>query len=361
MTTLTHTFFTTQQKLFPALECELKQPLGRRLELFVMVAELIDPAPYLGSMEWQGRGRPSHWRLPMVLAFIAKAVLNVPTTRALLDRLAHDPTLRRLCGWERSGEVPSEPTFSRVFELFARAQLPQRLHEAMVRMHWADKLAGHVSRDSTAIEARERASRKPPRVKYRRGRPRRGEVRSPRHSRRLLLQPTRTLEENLADLPTGCDSGAKKNSKGQLEFWRGYKLHLDVIDGQIPVSAILTSASTHDSQVAIALAQMTARRATNLYDLMDAGYDAREIRDFSRRLGHVPLIDPSDRKGGGPPLDPAQTQRYKERTTVERVNSDLKDNHGGRHVRVRGALKVMAHLMWGLLVVTAKGLCRLLE
>jgi len=361
MTTLAHTFFTTQQKLFPALECELQQPLGDRLQLFVMVAELIDPAPFLGPLEWQGRGRPSHWRLPMVLSFIAKAVLNLPTTRALLDRLRHDATLRRLCGWERVAQLPSEPTFSRAFAAFARQQLPERLHEAMLRTHWADKLAGHVSRDSTAIEAREQATHKPPAVKYRRGRPRKDEVRPPRRSRRLLLQPTRTLQENLADLPRRCDCGAKKNSQGHLQFWRGYKLHLDVIDGQIPVSAILTSASTHDSQVAIPLAQTTARRLTNLYDLMDAGYDAQEIRDFSRRLGHVPLIDPSDRPGGGPPLCPAQAQRYKQRTTVERVNGDLKDNHGGRHVRVRGALKVMAHLMWGVLVVTAKGLCRLLE
>jgi hypothetical protein len=32
-----------------------------------------------------------------------------------------------------------------------------------------------------------------------------------------------------------------------MEYWRGYKLHLSTIDGDIPVSAILTSASTHDS------------------------------------------------------------------------------------------------------------------
>lgn len=60
-------------------------------------------------------------------------------------------------------------------------------------------------------------------------------------------------------------------------------------------------------------------------------------------------------------MDPAQQVRYRQRTMSERVNSDLKDNHGGRHIRVRGACKVMAHLMWGLIVITAKGLCRLLE
>ena len=53
----------------------------------------------------------------------------------------------------------------------------------------------------------------------------------------------------LADLPTACDVGAKKNSKGFKETWVGYKLHIDVACGQIPVSCVLTSASVHDRQV----------------------------------------------------------------------------------------------------------------
>jgi hypothetical protein len=36
-------------------------------------------------------------------------------------------------------------------------------------------------------------------------------------------------------------------------------LHLDTVDGDFPVSAVLTSASVHDSQVAIPLAQLTAQ------------------------------------------------------------------------------------------------------
>ena len=49
------------------------------------------------------------------------------------------------------------------------------------------------------------------------------------------------------------------------------KLHIDTADCGVPLSAILTSASIHDSQVAIPLAMMTAGRVTNLYDLMDLG------------------------------------------------------------------------------------------
>ena len=52
-----------------------------------------------------------------------------------------------------------------------------------------------------------------------------------------------------------------------------------------------------DSQAAIPLATMTAGRVVNLYDLMDAAYDAREIHAISERLGHVPIIDIMGRRG----------------------------------------------------------------
>ena len=97
-----------------------------------------------------------------------------------------------------------------------------------------------------------------------------------------------TLQEMLKDLPKVCDIGVKRNAKGHQESWTGYKLHLDAIDGGIPVSCLLTSASVHDSQAAIPLARLTAN---SLYDLMDSAYDAPEIRAFSETLGHVPIID----------------------------------------------------------------------
>ena len=55
----------------------------------------------------------------------------------------------------------------------------------------------------------------------------------------------------------------------------------------------------------------------------------------------------------------AEDVRYGERSTVERVNGGLKDNHGGRTVRVRGAAKVMCHLMFGVVSFTALQLLRL--
>ena len=53
--------------------------------------------------------------------------------------------------------------------------------------------------------------------------------------------------------------------------------------------------------------------------------------------------------------------RYNERSTVERVNGRLKDEFGGRMVRVRGHAKVMCHLMFGILALTVDQLMRFIE
>ena len=80
---------------------------------------------------------------------------------------------------------------------------------------------------------------------------------------------------------------------------------------------------------------------------------------MSARLGHVAIIDHSPRRGEKREFAPAEAVRYRERSTVERVYSHLHDNHGGRHVRVRGAVKVAAHLSFGLLVIAAEQLLKL--
>jgi len=59
------------------------------------------------------------------------------------------------------------------------------------------------------------------------------------------------------------------------------------------------------------------------------------------------------------PFTPAEEQRFQERTMVERVYSRLKDEFGARVVRVRGASKIMAHLIFGVLALTVDQLLKL--
>ena len=105
---------------------------------------------------------------------------------------------------------------------------------------------------------------------------------------------------------------------------------------------------------------MTAERVTNCYDLMDAAYCSTVLRQHSKDMGHVPLIDHNPRRGEKIKFSPSEAERYKERSQAERTNSRLKDNFGGRHIRVRGHAKVMSHLMFGILALTADQLLHLL-
>ena len=73
---------------------------------------------------WPGLpGQPPRDRAALAHAFVAKAVLGLPTTSMLIERLTVDKQLRRLCGWKHPGELPSESTFSRAFAEFARSEL----------------------------------------------------------------------------------------------------------------------------------------------------------------------------------------------------------------------------------------------
>jgi hypothetical protein len=367
-----------QGVLFPALQEQLG-PLTDKHRQLVAVLGLIQMDALVGA--WSGGvGRPARHRRAMACSFVAKAVYNLSHTRELLDRLKSDASLRRICGWESQRELLHESQFSRAFAEFAASKLPQRLHAALIEATQKERVVGHISRDSTEIEAREKPVRTPvaaaPVKEIRkRGRPKKGEEPPPPEPTRLERQAGMTLEQMLDDLPRDCNVGTKKNSKGYKESWIGYKLHLDVADGQIPISCILTSASLHDSQAAIPLALTTAQRVTSLYDLSDSAYDAPPIHEQSRNLGHIPIIDANPRRDAARKAELeaeqkrrkllnftyAEDVRYRERTTVERVNARLKDEFGGRTVRVRGHTKVMCHLMFGILALAADQILRLIQ
>src|ERR1700690_877110 len=339
-----------QGSLFPWLREEV-DPITEALGRLVTTLDVIGLEAFVPEPP-RGPGRPPEDRRALARAFVAKAMLGVPTTNALIERLAVDKSLRRILGWERRSQVPSEATFSRAFAEFARGDLPDKMHAALIP----------PPPDSAA----------PPR---KRGRPRKDEDRPKPEPTRLERQTTQSLDQMLAELPTACDVGCKKNSKGYKETWNGYKLHLDVACGQIPVSCVLTSASVHDRQVAIPLMTMTSARIAYLYDLMDAAYDAAAIHDHSKALGHAPIINRNFRAQHEAKAEWAkEVERMKLihmrdpddvifdfRTLAERVNARLKDEFGARSVRVRGAIKVKCHLMFGVVALAVDQILRVTQ
>ena len=106
---------------------------------------------------------------------------------------------------------------------------------------------------------------------------------------------------------------------------------------------------------------------------MDAAYDVPALHEHSRSLNHVPLIDKNPRRNKGLKeaieaeakarktlnFTVAEDVRFNERSTAERANARLKDEFGAGMIRVRGHTKVACHLMFGVLVLAADQIMKL--
>ncbi len=89
--------------------------LTKRPMQWVQVLEVAQLEAHIPSARGYP-GRPTECRVAMARAFTAKAVYNMSTTRMLLGRLESDPSMRRICVWERKSDVPSEAILSRAFD-----------------------------------------------------------------------------------------------------------------------------------------------------------------------------------------------------------------------------------------------------
>jgi hypothetical protein len=407
-----------QSSLFPFMREEI-DPISEALGRLITILDVIGLEAFVPEPP-RGPGRPLEDRRALARAFVAKVLLGVPTTSGLIERREHDKSLRRILGWERRSQVPSEATFSRAFAEFANGDLPGKMHAALVGRVFQGRIVGVIARDATQIDAREKPADKAPKDSppppappskaagptlpladptlpvagptlpvaidaapatvappRKRGRPRKGEEAAndpPKpEPTRIERQTKQTLGQMLAELPSACDVGTKKNAKGYKTSCTGYKLHIDVASGQIPVSCVLSSASVHDSQVAIPLMTMTSARITYLYEVMDAAYDAKAIPAQGKALGHVSITDRNFRAQHEAKAEwSREVERmklihmpdpddvlYDFRTMVERVNARLKDEFGATFVRVRGAVKVKCHRRFGVLVLAVDQIFRL--
>lgn len=312
---------------------------------------------YQPALERSGAttGRPAYEDEPFLRAFLAKSFFRIPTNDDLRKRLIADSNLKQICGFT---EVPSAATFSRRLAFLSKGALLVRMLNELGADFHKDRIVGHISRDSTAIAAREAPSNRKRDVvqkpKRKRGRPRKGEIRPGKKPSRIERQVRMKPGQAIAELNASCAWGCKTNSQGNVMSWKGYKLHLDVTDLGIPVTAVVTGANVHDSQVAIPLEKWTERKIDFLYSVMDSAYDAAAIANYIREKGRVPLIDPNKRRGAErTTFTPAEKERFKVRTTVERANSHLKDWLLPAQLFVRGSAKVSFILMCGVLALAA--------
>src|SRR5208337_1598106 len=143
-----------QSSLFPWMREEI-DPLTEALGRLITILDVIGLEAFVPGPP-RGAGRPPEDRRALARAFVAKTVLGIPTTSALIERLAIDKSSRRILGWERSAQGPSEATFSRAFAAFAQGDLPDKMHAALIERALGGRIVGVIARDATEIEAREK-------------------------------------------------------------------------------------------------------------------------------------------------------------------------------------------------------------
>lgn len=306
-------------------------------------------------------GRPRYDDVPFFRAYLAKNIYQIDKVNLLRQRLQSDSSLRKICGFTR---IPSEATFSRRLDCFSRKHLPEAMLARLVRQFHEGELVRVIARDSTSIQAREKACNKKKAVKaikHKRGRPRKDEVRQAPEPKRVLRQLRQGPGKSLSELDKECSWGCKTNSQGKMQYTKGYKLHLDVTDQGIPVSSCVTGANVHDSQVAIPLEKITERRVVHLYSMSDSAYDFPEHRAYISGKGRVAVIDPNNRRSPVKrKLDPLEAEQFKARTVVERANSHLKDHLLPSDLYIKGYRKVNFTLQMGVLCLAGLKILQIL-
>jgi hypothetical protein len=310
----------------------------------IRIAEMFLPALIRPKAK---TGRPPYPFHLFIRSMLGKLFFTIDTTRGFIDRLKSDPNLRLLCGFDK---VPDESTFSRIFSHLSKEGIWYPALDALVKEAHEGKVVYHSCRDSTMVPAREKAApkadKKAKKPKKKRGRKPKNVVYEPKEPTNLEKQVLEEAAESLEKLNKTCAFGCKKNSQGKIEITKGYKLHLDVSDAGFPLTAVITGANVHDSQLAIPMEKLTEQKVTFCYSLMDAAYDAKTISGFIQSRGRVPIIDVNKRNDQNrAPLCPAQKERYKIRSAVERANSHLKDNLIPKALYVKGYTKVAFVLM----------------
>jgi len=316
-----------------------------------------------------GVGRPRFERACLANAFLAKAVLGLAMIVGLIERLPIDRALRRICGFPLYKGQPCAATNLRAVDQFAQASAGQRVHEALVTEPSGDQLIVHLRREGTAIEAREHPSQKErpavtaattgqsaqlsaaespaqttapevPAPARSRALPQRGKARPAAKASPIQRQREQTLAQMLDEIPTAGDRGRKCNAQVDQNSWRRYKkLHLHTGNCGVPITALPSSASMQDSLAAIPLSATSAKRVTNLYDLMEAASSTSNLREHSKTPGHLPLIDHEAQHATKVEFSSAEATRYHEPAADERSNTRLQDEFGANTLPVQGPAK----------------------
>ncbi len=304
-------------------------------------------------------GRPSKDRVAMLRSFIAQKFLKISEMKGLIEILRSDRVLRNICGWHNVKDVPSEATFSRFLSEISNQEIMDKIYETNKNEWLLDKYFFHTSIDATTLAVRGRSGYRPvaksAKITHKKGRPKIGETRPAKELSVIEKQRTMTSEAGFSLVKQGLDFGTKRNSQGFQETNFGVKIHAEVAGNGVPVNIFISAASVHDSQVAIPLMKKNSLIFSRGFHLMDAGYDDKNIREFTP----LSLIDFNHRRNKNKDIvqrkfTEQEALIYNNRGNVERFNSEIKKILNTKYLNASSLAKAKSHVYGAVLLIFAK-------
>lgn len=297
----------------------------------------------LGKVYSRGRPGQLNYRAMIYSLLIAK-MERIEFVKDIVRRLRTSIEFRNQCRFTGSDRTPSEASYSRLIKELERNGALEKIQDSLVRDAIdEDFISGtHLVVDSSPVEAwdcqstaaaiKRKAHRRknenqepsmellplqeadpsqpPPKLNkliYGRGRTTKKEAerrRKERETHEETLGPFEKSVEKMLDYtyhqllhatprePSRC---AKKNSKGKMTSWYGYKANLLVdADSQYILTGVMTSAHLHDQRPAVVLLKALEHKFSSLsvkHVLGDRGYDCTPLYRFTRSLNAYPIFD----------------------------------------------------------------------
>ncbi|WP_052416668.1 transposase [Paenibacillus sp. FSL R5-0912] len=341
-----------QEELFSFKELFLMRPEDKYSQIF----EHLDLAKVLHVLRKKNnRGRPEQLNVPaMIYSLLIAKMENIEFVSSLVWRLTHSEEFRAQCRFTGSDNIPSESSYSRLIHALEQTGMLEKLQDTLVTSALEEGFVTgtHLAVDSSMVEAwdcqfsesaaKRRAARRgqkpneapgvqqlqfklpepepeaavnePPKkpVYDKRGRPTNAERERRRQEQEAYdqsLGPFQktieamlpyTYDELLAALPRHAARCDKKNTKGRMTSYYGFKANLLVdTDCQYILSGLFSSANPNDQRMAVILLKGLPLKFPTLkvkHILGDKGYDCASIYQLIHSLGAYPAIPMIHRK-----------------------------------------------------------------
>jgi transposase len=271
----------------------------------------------------KGAGRPPRKPIGIFKALIVKRIKQIPSDRKLYRRLWNDEDLREVCDIEAE-QKPYHPSQLTRFRNRIGVEKLERIMNGMVNELFKGKLivGKTVVLDATFVKA---------------------------YSKRDPHENSRG----------GSDPEARVGRNGKT-YELGYKLHIAIdAKSELPLAVIAAPANDNEKKHAPLLLEKALKATKGQMKVLvaDSQYSCRSLRDQasgSRVKAVIPF--PTNQQRGQKGLlrvdryfrthGPADEKRvYRLRSSIERVNSRLKDQLCLERHRVKGLRRVAIHAL----------------